>query len=142
MEYGIPLGVSEAIASTNFNDIENITIWRHVDVIGLCHSIVVSIWEYNGAPEDLPEPSGAIDLRPHDGRCHSFQYRVEEPLEADDPYDDADPDDLELIDSEEDICVELLVQFVPSDVKTEAAEAVRQWRDESGVPSVLGDVFA
>jgi hypothetical protein len=86
------MGVSQAISSTNGNDIINETIWELRAPSGIRHSIECSVWQYNGDPSDLKGEltDKPVDLRPHGGRCHTFQYRLET-LEGFD--EDAEDDD-------------------------------------------------
>lgn len=79
MNYGIQLEVSDAIASTNGNEVETINIWEAVGDDDDRHLFQCSVWEFTGAPEALERSLDAKihDLRPHGGRCHSFQYRYE-----------------------------------------------------------------
>jgi hypothetical protein len=124
MNIGLVLCTSGAIEATNYNDIDTIVIWEMIDGDEK-HSIVCDVWEYTGDPAALPAPlyGTPVDLRPYGGRCHSFQYRVEEMLDPD------DPDDVDLIECEEALFPGKLVAEAPDKMRGDAGRAVDAWLD-------------
>jgi hypothetical protein len=121
MNFGICLGISQAIAFTNGNEVKTITVWETVDEEIDRHSIECSVWEFTGRLDDLDRAGDddVNDLQPHGGRCHSFQYRYE--------TWDEDEQDWELEDADEAMTPLSLIASMPDELKLEAASKLIKW---------------
>lgn len=123
MNIGIALDVCGALSATGGNEIEVIVIWDEIDE-DRRYCIECQVFEYTGDPGDLTPlfDCPPFDLRPYQGRCHAFQYRIEEAV---------DPDDLtegfDLIEAEEALCPSDLVREVAAIDRPSAKIAVEEW---------------
>jgi hypothetical protein len=121
MNYGIQLEVSDAIASTNGNEVETINIWEAAGADEDRHLIQCSVWEFTGVADTVERAlDGTVhDLRPHGGRCHSFQYRYE-------LWDD-DAKEWDLDESDEANSPQGLLRYVPNQLQASAAATLNAW---------------